>query len=191
MAYPKSMTPPTPHRVVSTAKRRLWMPGANPLTRELTAAILRSYGLLEAPVPAGVLIHLARPIREAVRRRAATLRREWKREQDLARYREALRLARIELRDRLTQADVSAILDALQGCWFAEPWGVVTRASQVEDAIRLQGRDRKWHINGPGLIRLLAQLSYIESCALADAAERWWARVGAGEAPDPAKALND
>ena len=76
MAYPKSVTPPTPHRVVSTAKRRLWMPGANPLTRELTAAILRSYGLLEAPAPAGVPIHLARPIREAVRRRAATLRRE-------------------------------------------------------------------------------------------------------------------
>src|SRR5262245_55957088 len=96
----------------------------------------------------------------------------WKWEQDLARYREALRLARIERQDRLTQADVSASLDALQGCWFAEPWGVVNMASEVEDAIRLEGRDRKWHINGPGLIRLLAQLSSSESCALADAAER-------------------
>jgi hypothetical protein len=86
---------------------------------------------------------------------------------------------------------VSARLDALQGCWFAGPWGVVNMASEVEDAIRLEGRDRNWHINGPGLIRLLAQLSSIESCALADAAERWWARVGAGEAPDPAEALND
>jgi len=76
MAYPKSMPPASPHRVDSKAKRLLWMPGANPLTRELTAAILRSYGLLDAPTTAGVPIHLARPIREAVRRMAATLRRE-------------------------------------------------------------------------------------------------------------------
>ena len=76
MAYPKSMPPASPHRVVSKAKRLLWMPGANPLTRELTAAILRSYGLLDAPTTTEVPIHLARSIREAVRRRAATLRRE-------------------------------------------------------------------------------------------------------------------
>jgi hypothetical protein len=76
MTYPKSMTPPNPHRVVSEAERLLWMPDANALTRELTAALLQSYGLLEVPATPGVPIHLARPIREAVRRRAETLCRE-------------------------------------------------------------------------------------------------------------------
>jgi hypothetical protein len=50
MAYPKSMHPPPTPRVVRQAKHMLVMPGANTLTRELTATILKRYGLLNTPV---------------------------------------------------------------------------------------------------------------------------------------------
>jgi hypothetical protein len=52
------------------------MSDANALTRELTAIILQNYGLLDEPAAAVVPIHLARPIREAMRRKAATLRHD-------------------------------------------------------------------------------------------------------------------
>ena len=110
-------------------------------------------------------------------------------QRDLGRYQEALRLARAELRDKLTTAELSAVLDVLNGHWFLGPDSAAYIHLEVEDGIRLNGLDEKWQINGPYLIGLLANLTFIESCALADAAERWWARVGQGEHLSPDEAL--
>ena len=49
MGYPKSKIPPHMHQVTRNAKRLLFMPGANTLTRELTTMILENYGLLAKP----------------------------------------------------------------------------------------------------------------------------------------------
>jgi hypothetical protein len=99
---------------------------------------------------------------------------------DLSRYYTALRQARAELREKLSGAELSAVLDVLNGHWFAEAGSVAYIALEVADACRLNGLDEKWQINGPYLVGLLQALTYIEAAALADAAERWWARVGAG-----------
>ena len=76
MAHPKSMRPPHTPRVVRQAKSMLVMPGANALTRALTATILERHGLLDPPGTAVVPISQAKPIRAAVRQKAAALRHE-------------------------------------------------------------------------------------------------------------------
>jgi hypothetical protein len=76
MPYPKCMGPQNTRRVEREAKRKLLMPGANALTRELTATILERYGVLDKPATSVVPISIARPIRAAVRHKAATLRHE-------------------------------------------------------------------------------------------------------------------
>jgi hypothetical protein len=113
-------------------------------------------------------------------------------DRNLARYQESLRHARAELRERLSTAEVSAILDVLNGHWFIDTLSVAYIYAEVSDGVRLNGLDEKWHINGPYLVGMLQQLTFIESCALADAAERWWGRVGAGEHDiSPESALAD
>ena len=76
MAYPKIMSPQNTRRVVRETEHMLVMPDANALTRELTATILECYGLLDQPDTSAVPISMARPIRAAVRRKAAALRHE-------------------------------------------------------------------------------------------------------------------
>lgn len=102
-------------------------------------------------------------------------------DRDLARYQEALRHARHKLRQRLSSAEMSAVLDVLNGHWFSEPSSISYIYAEVEDAVELNRLDEKWGINGRYLVTLLSQLSYIESCALADAAEQFWTRVSRGE----------
>jgi hypothetical protein len=55
MSYPKSMNAQNPHRMVHEAELLLLMPDANALTRELTAAILESRGLLDAQATVAAL----------------------------------------------------------------------------------------------------------------------------------------
>ena len=78
MPYPIVMNPrlPTPD-VVSEAKLLWLMPGANELTRAVTAAILTRDGLLDAPPTAPVLRPAAVRQQSAVcRARAAALHHE-------------------------------------------------------------------------------------------------------------------
>jgi hypothetical protein len=110
-------------------------------------------------------------------------------ERDLLRYYRALRDARAVLRERLSVAEMSLILDTLNGAWVDQN-SIAWIHAEVEDAIRLNQLDEKWKVDGPALLAKLRQLDYIHSCALADAAERWWHRVGQGEhGLDPAIAL--
>lgn len=107
---------------------------------------------------------------------------------DLERYYEILRYGRQALRDRLSTAEIAAILDNLNGCWLSEPVSVRLIYANVEDGLA-EGLAKKWQIDGPALVAKLKALSFAESCALADASERWWNRVGNGEQPEFAEAL--
>lgn len=109
-------------------------------------------------------------------------------DRDLTRYYAILRYGRQALRDKFSAAEISAVLDNLNGVWLAEPVSIRLIYANVSDALE-EGLAKKWEIDGPGLVEKLKTLPYAESCALADAVERWWNRVGDGENPDFAEAL--
>jgi len=102
-------------------------------------------------------------------------------QRDLARYQALLAQGRARLRDRFMDKELWAILDTLNGYWFADPSSAGSIAAEVEDAIALNGLAQKWELSGQALVQTLHGLTGLESMALADAVERWWARVGAGE----------
>jgi len=110
---------------------------------------------------------------------------------DLDRYYESLKRVRAELRKKLSDAEMSAILDNLDGVWMAEPVSINLLYANVEDGIELEGLDKKWKIDGPALIEKLRSMSFIELCAITDAAEKWWTRVSNGEQPKFKEALQE
>ncbi len=107
----------------------------------------------------------------------------------LSRYSEILRWGRADLRDLLSDAETSLILDALNGTLWPEMTSVSFIPHEVADAIRLDQLDKKWQVDGKALIEKLSTLSYAQKCAVADATERWWLRVGKGENPEVSEAL--
>lgn len=109
----------------------------------------------------------------------------------LDRYFEALRVARQSLRDNLSEAEISAVLDNLNGCWMAEPVSIRLLWANVADGMEEGGLAEKWKINGPALVTKLKAMSFIEACALVDASERWWNRVAREENPSFGEALLD
>ena len=84
------------------------------------------------------------------------------------------------------------VMDALNGTimdWFGSSFGSSGRtlaAIQVEDAIRLNGLDRKWDVDGTALVTKLRSLTYGQALALSDFVERWWKRASSkNELPIP------
>ena len=109
--------------------------------------------------------------------------------QCLERYYNALAYSRRKLSDLLSVGEISAVLDALNGVAMLDAWSPAYIQQELADGIELNGLDAKWKIEGKALVKKLAALDYIDKCALADAAERWWGRVGDGENPKPDEAL--
>lgn len=101
---------------------------------------------------------------------------------DLERYYAALERARKSLREKLSTAEVSAVLDNLNGVWHAEPFSIGLIYANVADGLE-DGLAEKWKIDGPALVAKLKALSFSESAALVDCAERWWNRVANQEKP--------
>lgn len=98
-------------------------------------------------------------------------------------------------------AEKALILDALNGTLFDEATqdknfvdaytGRQIRpglggqiAHSVLDAIEGDGLDRKWDVDGAGLVAKLEVLTKEEGLALARAVRAWWNRVDGGEQPD-------
>lgn len=100
---------------------------------------------------------------------------------DLDRYYDALKRARVELRKKLSEAEIAAIIDNLNGVWMAETVSITLLYANIEDAIELEELDKKWKIDGLALVEKLRSMSFIELCALTDAVERWWNRNTPGE----------
>lgn len=75
------------------------------------------------------------------------------------------------------------LCDSLNGV-IHEPAGHVGWfAAGVEDSIRLDKLDEKWKVDGKALIRKLSRMSFAQSLAVVDTAERYWAAVSRDEDP--------
>lgn len=73
----------------------------------------------------------------------------------------------------LTEAQASLICDALNGT-LLEPYSIRLLWAEVDDAVHLNGLDRKWGVSGPALVEKLRALTPGQKFALADAVERFW-----------------
>lgn len=110
---------------------------------------------------------------------------------DLCRYYRLLAEARTRLRELLTPAELSAIVDIQNGHWYQELLYADEIWANVEDGCRLEGLAEKWHIDGPALVEKLKQLPLLEVHALADATQQFWQAVGEGDSTrDSARALD-
>ena len=109
-------------------------------------------------------------------------------DRDLARYYETLKAARHQLRVLFNDAELSALLDNLNGVWLAESIGLRLIPLNVVDASAELAR--KWEIDAIALTNKVSNLHHVHLCALADAAERYWSAVRDGKDPDPARALS-
>lgn len=105
---------------------------------------------------------------------------------DLERYYATLRaeLAGVDL----SEAEASAVVDAANGTLFDPPTARLLWA-EVDDAVRLNGLDRKWAVDGRALVEKLRSLTASQTLAVADACERFWSAVGAGEEVETASLL--
>ncbi len=108
---------------------------------------------------------------------------------DLDRYYEALKDTRRQLVKKFSDEEIGLILDNLNGTLMGETFGVRLIYANVEDAITYESIDAKWGVDGDALVEKLKALTFAENATLADAAERWWNRVAAGEEVTPADAL--
>ncbi len=92
---------------------------------------------------------------------------------DLERY---YRLLEMEAQE-FTEAEASLICDALNGTFF-EPHTITLLWANIADAIRYDGLDGKWDVDGAALVERLRNLTPAQTFALADAAERFWNATG-------------
>ncbi len=94
-------------------------------------------------------------------------------------------LYRLALREmKLTLPEAWFIVDMLNGSLMdANTAGLLW--AEAEDAIALDGLDKKWQVDGKAFVEKLKALSYVQSLALVDAAERFWqANTGSMEDED-------
>lgn len=82
-------------------------------------------------------------------------------------------------RPALTVAEWALVFDALNGTitWDSAE-GLAATGSRIAHAIDRDGLAEKWGVDGPALLATLRGLSYAETVALVDVAERFWARFG-------------
>lgn len=106
---------------------------------------------------------LARPSKESV---SVMLKR------DVERYYEALERTLKSL--TFTVGEVSLMADAANGTLW-EPHTVPMLWAQIADSLE-DGLAGKWEVDGEALVARLRKLSYMESLAIVDALERWWAQ---------------
>ncbi len=102
-------------------------------------------------------------------------------QRDLERYYATLKASLLDV--ELSEQEACLIVDACNGL-LVEPHTVGLLWAQIDDAIRLDGLDRKWGVDGPALVEKIRRWTYAENLAVQDAAERAWNMVSAGTAPE-------
>jgi len=101
-----------------------------------------------------------------------------RRQRDLERYRELLRLALAEV--ALTRDEACLLCDANNGIGALDLYGDDEQTewrwwpANVEDDLRLNDAGAKWGVDGPALMAKVRALSPVQLCAVADAMERFW-----------------
>lgn len=107
----------------------------------------------------------------------------------LERYFHILGERRRRLKDSLTQAELSLLVDACNGIvwWDAECIKLLPR--EIEDAIMLNKLDEKWDVDEQALLARLKELDLLALCALMDWVERFWSGPYLKEKPDYSQIL--
>lgn len=75
-----------------------------------------------------------------------------------------------------SDAEQNAIHDCCNGTWF-EPAFHGSVVANVEDAIPLDGLDKKWQIDGVALVEKLRGLDLAHEVALIESIEQFWRNV--------------
>ncbi|MDI6872116.1 MAG: hypothetical protein QME79_12385 [Bacillota bacterium] len=83
----------------------------------------------------------------------------------------------------LTASEAGLIVDVLNGTLITDAGQARLLWAEVEDGIKLDHLDEKWHVDGPALVEKLRGLRLSQALAIVDAAERFWAAVAAGKEP--------
>lgn len=92
----------------------------------------------------------------------------------------------------LSVPEASLIVDACNGVAFVDPMTIRFLWAEVADAIRLNELDKKWHVDRNTLVRnKLQNLTFGQTTAIVDAAERFWSLVGHGDARDTEELLRE
>jgi hypothetical protein len=93
----------------------------------------------------------------------------------------------------LTQDEWMLIFDSLNGVVLTDSaQSVAGLWGGIEDSIELDGLDEKWSVDGQALVEKLRALDYPQQVAIADTAERYWAKFGTGTgAVDHGEALKE
>lgn len=85
-------------------------------------------------------------------------------------------------RVNLTEPEAMLVIDALNGVLHDAPESIPTMLwAGVDDAIRLDGLDAKWGVDGAALVAKLRALTPTQASAVVDAVERWWIIAGAAD----------
>ena len=92
-------------------------------------------------------------------------------------------LYRLALREvKLTLPECWFIADMLNG-GLMDAYTAGQIWAEAEDAIALDGLDKKWQVDGKAFVEKLKALSPVQALALVDAAERFW-QANTGTADD-------
>lgn len=73
----------------------------------------------------------------------------------------------------LSEAEWHLIADATNGTIW-EPYSIPLLWAEIDDAIKLDGLDKKWAVDGPALVAKLRGLDLAGKVAIIDAVERFW-----------------
>lgn len=126
-----------------------------------------------------ISIYAAPELDEALARNGGGRNRSHRINQIADRYAEMLR--RTSLPD-MSEAEWSLLRDALNGV-VHEPAAMIAHlAHGVADAIRLDGLDRKWGVDGAALVAKLEALDYAQEVRLLEDIEAWWSYQGEQDA---------
>lgn len=107
--------------------------------------------------------------------------RSWTVSRQLERYFDMIDWNKRELRNILSDAEISLILDTFNGIAFADTVSIRYAWHEVADAIEMDRLDEKWKVDGKALVEKMKAMSFGHLIALVDSVEIWWNRVGNGE----------
>lgn len=91
---------------------------------------------------------------------------------------------RRQLRQLLSESEISLICDVLNGTMFSDRYSVTVVPNEIQDGISLDHVDEKWNVDGAALVAKLRGLSYGSLMALVDAVQLWWYRNSNGDNPE-------
>jgi hypothetical protein len=94
-----------------------------------------------------------------------------------------------ELQGRFTEAELSLILDVVNGLLLTPQFAGQHLPAEVSDGVALEFLDRKWEIDGPNLIGKIQDLTIGQTAVLEIWAKAFWVQSPSPELADWCRAL--